>query len=91
MWVVILMGAACLLAPFRPPFTAYNQKELAEKIRKGQFTRIPYRYSDGLNTLLTRMLHLKVCYYGQMGQQQDHVLMPMHNAVQNMEVYSMAK
>ncbi|KAG2467009.1 NEK2 kinase, partial [Polypterus senegalus] len=42
-----------------PPFTAYNQKDLAEKIREGKFRRIPYRYSEGLNTLITRMLNLK--------------------------------
>lgn len=45
----------------RPPFTAYNQEELTEKINVGKFRRIPYRYSDELNTLLCRMLHLKVC------------------------------
>lgn len=44
----------------RPPFTAFNQKELAGKIREGRFRRIPYRYSDGLNDLITRMLNLKV-------------------------------
>lgn len=44
----------------RPPFTAYNQKELAEKIREGKFRRIPYRYSEELNTLLGKMLNLKV-------------------------------
>lgn len=45
---------------FRPPFTAYNQRELAEKIREGKFRRIPYRYSEELNTLLSKMLNLKV-------------------------------
>lgn len=45
---------------FSPPFTAYNQKELAEKIREGKYRRIPYRYSEDLNTLLSRMLNLKV-------------------------------
>ncbi|CAL8315572.1 unnamed protein product [Boreogadus saida] len=57
-----IWSLGCLLyelCALSPPFTAYNQKDLAEKIRKGQFTRIPYRYSDGLNDLLTRMLHLK--------------------------------
>lgn len=49
-----------MFLPSRPPFTAYNQKELAEKIREGKFRRIPYRYSEELNTLLSRMLHLKV-------------------------------
>ncbi|KAK6297192.1 serine/threonine-protein kinase Nek2 [Coregonus clupeaformis] len=47
------------LCALSPPFTAYNQKELAEKIREGTFRRIPYRYSEELNTLLSRMLHLK--------------------------------
>eukprot|EP00066_Takifugu_rubripes_P006828 XP_003971899.1 PREDICTED: serine/threonine-protein kinase Nek2 [Takifugu rubripes] len=42
-----------------PPFTAYNQKELAEKIREGKYRRIPYRYSEELNTLLSKMLNLK--------------------------------
>ncbi|KAI1240592.1 hypothetical protein IHE44_0009021 [Lamprotornis superbus] len=42
-----------------PPFTAYNQKELAEKIREGRFRRIPYRYSDELNDLLREMLNVK--------------------------------
>lgn len=45
---------------FSPPFTAYNQKELAERIREGKFRRIPYRYSEELNTLLSKMLNLKV-------------------------------
>uniref|UniRef100_A0A8C6VM21 Serine/threonine-protein kinase Nek2 n=1 Tax=Naja naja TaxID=35670 RepID=A0A8C6VM21_NAJNA len=43
----------------RPPFTAFNQKELAEKIREGKFRRIPYRYSEQLNELITKMLNLK--------------------------------
>ncbi|KPP61669.1 serine/threonine-protein kinase Nek2-like [Scleropages formosus] len=47
------------LCALSPPFTAYNQKELAEKICVGKFRRIPYVYSSELNTLLSRMLHLK--------------------------------
>ena len=31
-----------------PPFTAPNQRLLAEKIKQGQFRRIPSRYSDSL-------------------------------------------
>ncbi|KAM6954275.1 serine/threonine-protein kinase Nek2 [Aplochiton taeniatus] len=57
-----IWSLGCLLyelCALSPPFTAYNQKELAEKIREGKFRRIPYRYSEELNTLLTRMLHLK--------------------------------
>ncbi|XP_076024157.1 serine/threonine-protein kinase Nek2 isoform X2 [Genypterus blacodes] len=51
-----LLYELCALCP---PFTAYNQKELAERIREGKFRRIPYRYSDDLNHLLSKMLHLK--------------------------------
>ncbi|NXU01112.1 NEK2 kinase, partial [Buphagus erythrorhynchus] len=51
-----LMYELCALSP---PFTAYNQKELAEKIREGRFRRIPYRYSDELNNLLREMLNVK--------------------------------
>ncbi|NXY56795.1 NEK2 kinase, partial [Callaeas wilsoni] len=47
------------LCALSPPFTAYNQKELAEKIREGKFRRIPYRYSDELNDLLKKMLNVK--------------------------------
>lgn len=50
----------CLFLNPRPPFTAFNQKELAGKIREGRFRRIPYRYSDGLNDIITQMLNLKV-------------------------------
>lgn len=45
---------------FSPPFTAYNQRELAEKIREGKYRRIPFRYSEELNVLLSKMLNLKV-------------------------------
>ncbi|XP_015203581.1 serine/threonine-protein kinase Nek2 [Lepisosteus oculatus] len=57
-----IWSLGCLLyelCALSPPFTAYNQKELAEKIREGKFRRIPYRYSEELNTLLSRMLNLK--------------------------------
>ncbi|KAL6486709.1 hypothetical protein MHYP_G00061010 [Metynnis hypsauchen] len=57
-----IWSLGCLLyelCALSPPFTAYNQKELAEKIKEGKFRRIPYRYSSELNTLLSRMLHLK--------------------------------
>ncbi|NXS79653.1 NEK2 kinase, partial [Erpornis zantholeuca] len=47
------------LCALSPPFTACNQKELAEKIKEGKFRRIPYRYSDELNNLLREMLHVK--------------------------------
>ncbi|XP_076873773.1 serine/threonine-protein kinase Nek2 [Brachyhypopomus gauderio] len=57
-----IWSLGCLLyelCALSPPFTAYNQKDLAEKINEGKFRRIPYRYSEELNTLLSRMLHLK--------------------------------
>ncbi|XP_010876728.1 serine/threonine-protein kinase Nek2 [Esox lucius] len=57
-----IWSLGCLLyelCALSPPFMAYNQKELAEKIREGRFRRIPYRYSEELNSLLSRMLHLK--------------------------------
>ncbi|KAM4522534.1 serine/threonine-protein kinase Nek2 [Odontesthes bonariensis] len=57
-----IWSLGCLLyelCALSPPFTAYNQKELAEKIREGKFRRIPYRYSEELNTLLSKMLYLK--------------------------------
>uniref|UniRef100_A0A8C2FYE1 Serine/threonine-protein kinase Nek2 n=1 Tax=Cyprinus carpio TaxID=7962 RepID=A0A8C2FYE1_CYPCA len=38
---------------------SYNQTELAGKIREGKFRRIPYRYSNDLNTILSKMLNLK--------------------------------
>ncbi|KAM3602655.1 uncharacterized protein V6R79_008244 [Siganus canaliculatus] len=57
-----IWSLGCLLyelCALSPPFTAYNQKELAEKIREGRYRRIPYRYSEELNTLLSKMLNLK--------------------------------
>ncbi|XP_073409495.1 serine/threonine-protein kinase Nek2 isoform X1 [Dendrobates tinctorius] len=57
-----IWSLGCLLyelCALSPPFTAFNQKELAEKIRLGKFRRIPYRYSEELNQTLTKMLNLK--------------------------------
>ncbi|XP_007426930.1 serine/threonine-protein kinase Nek2 isoform X1 [Python bivittatus] len=57
-----IWSLGCLLyelCALSPPFTAFNQKELAEKIREGKFRRIPYRYSEQLNELITKMLNLK--------------------------------
>ncbi|XP_024146817.1 serine/threonine-protein kinase Nek2 [Oryzias melastigma] len=57
-----IWSLGCLLyelCALSPPFTAYNQKELAEKIREGKFRRIPFRYSEELNSLISRMLNLK--------------------------------
>ncbi|XP_053736741.1 serine/threonine-protein kinase Nek2 isoform X1 [Synchiropus splendidus] len=57
-----IWSLGCLLyelCALSPPFTAYNQRDLAEKIRVGKFRRIPCRYSEELSTLLSKMLHLK--------------------------------
>ncbi|XP_022623304.1 serine/threonine-protein kinase Nek2 [Seriola dumerili] len=57
-----IWSLGCLLyelCALSPPFTAYNQKQLAERIREGKFRRIPYRYSEELNSLLGKMLNLK--------------------------------
>ncbi|KAL4674737.1 hypothetical protein H8959_018671 [Pygathrix nigripes] len=60
-----IWSLGCLLyelCALMPPFTAFSQKELAGKIREGKFRRIPYRYSDELNGIITRMLNLKDYY-----------------------------
>ncbi|KAK5852812.1 hypothetical protein PBY51_006651 [Eleginops maclovinus] len=57
-----IWSLGCLLyelCALSPPFTAYNQKDLAVRIREGKFRRLPYRYSEGLNNLLSKMLNLK--------------------------------
>uniref|UniRef100_G3P677 Serine/threonine-protein kinase Nek2 n=1 Tax=Gasterosteus aculeatus TaxID=69293 RepID=G3P677_GASAC len=57
-----IWSLGCLLyelCALSPPFTACNQKELAERIREGKFKRIPYRYSEELNALICKMLNLK--------------------------------
>uniref|UniRef100_A0A4W3IF37 non-specific serine/threonine protein kinase n=1 Tax=Callorhinchus milii TaxID=7868 RepID=A0A4W3IF37_CALMI len=57
-----IWSLGCLLyelCALSPPFTAYNQKELAEKIRDGKFRRIPFRFSEELNEIVSKMLHLK--------------------------------
>lgn len=48
------------LCALQPPFTAANQTELSRKIRLGDFSRIPVRYSDDLNAVIGRMLHVEV-------------------------------
>ena len=48
------------LCALHPPFTASNQTELNRKIRLGDFSRIPARYADHLNEVITKMLHVEV-------------------------------
>ncbi|XP_072364658.1 serine/threonine-protein kinase Nek2 isoform X6 [Scyliorhinus torazame] len=72
-----IWSLGCLLyelCALSPPFTAYNQKELAEKIREGKFRRIPYRYSDELNNLLGRMLNLKDYLRPSVDELMQHIL-----------------
>ncbi|XP_069464624.1 serine/threonine-protein kinase Nek2 [Ambystoma mexicanum] len=57
-----IWSLGCLLyelCSLTPPFTAYNQKILAERIKEGKFARIPFRYSDELYKVIVKMLSLK--------------------------------
>ncbi|NXU55185.1 NEK2 kinase, partial [Turnix velox] len=68
-----IWSLGCLLyelCALSPPFRAFNQKELAEKISEGKFRRIPARYSDQLNELLKEMLNVK----GLEGSSRDHLV-----------------
>lgn len=47
------------LCSLHPPFLAANQKELAVKIRIGNFARLPRSYSSDLSQLITRMLSVE--------------------------------
>ena len=49
------------MCTLRPPFLASNQRELAVKIRMGQYTRLPSRYSSELAKLIAKMLSVEVC------------------------------
>lgn len=48
------------LCALHPPFTASSQTELNRKIRLGSFSRIPARYTDDLNDVISKMLHVEV-------------------------------
>jgi len=48
------------MCALRPPFLANNQRELALKIRVGQFSRIPMRYSTELSKIVDKMLSVEV-------------------------------
>ena len=51
------------LCALRPPFVASSQTELNKKIRLGEFSRIPLRYTDDLNDTIAKMLHVEVCLF----------------------------
>ena len=56
-------SVGCLLyelCALRPPFMAANQKELASRITTGRFARIPLRYSDNLNLIISTLLKVDV-------------------------------
>lgn len=48
------------LCALHPPFIASSQTELNRKIRLGDFSRIPLKYSDNLNDTIAKMLHVEV-------------------------------
>lgn len=48
------------LCALHPPFIASSQTELNRKIRLGDFSRIPLKYSDDLNDTIGKMLHVEV-------------------------------
>uniref|UniRef100_UPI00358F9BE9 serine/threonine-protein kinase Nek2 isoform X1 n=2 Tax=Myxine glutinosa TaxID=7769 RepID=UPI00358F9BE9 len=57
-----IWSLGCLLyelCSLTPPFTGSNQKQLAERIKEGRFKKIPMHFSDELNNVISRMLHLK--------------------------------
>ena len=59
-----IWSLGCMLyemCSLRPPFTATTQSELASKICTGAFTRIPMRYSDDLNRVISVMICVEVC------------------------------
>lgn len=58
-----IWSCGCLLyelAALHPPFEATNHLSLAIRIKKGEFQRLPLRYSEDLNTLITCMLNISM-------------------------------
>jgi len=56
-----IWSAGCVIyevASLRPPFQATNHLALACKIKEGKFDRIPFRYSEHLQSVLSKMLSL---------------------------------
>ena len=56
-----IWSLGCLLyelCALKPPFTAINQRELSAKITHGKFVRIPYCFSDELNSLIACMIRV---------------------------------
>ncbi|XP_035666927.1 serine/threonine-protein kinase Nek2-like isoform X1 [Branchiostoma floridae] len=46
------------LCSLSPPFLAANQKQLAVRVREGKYRRVPYQYSDELNSVIGSMLNI---------------------------------
>ncbi|XP_050406944.1 serine/threonine-protein kinase Nek2 isoform X1 [Patella vulgata] len=48
------------LCALHPPFTAANQTDLNRKIRLGDFSRIPMKYSSDLDMIIRKMIQVEV-------------------------------
>ena len=58
-----IWSMGCMLyemCALHPPFTASNQVDLNKKICIGDYKRIPSRYSEDLNTIISKLLCVEV-------------------------------
>lgn len=58
-----IWSMGCMLyeiCALHPPFTASNQQDLNKKICIGDYKRIPSRYSEDLNTIISKLLCVEV-------------------------------
>lgn len=78
-----IWSLGCLLyelCALRPPFIASNQKELAVKISKGVFQRIPQQYSEELNDLIKLLLQVDEFRRPSIDQVLDHPVVQRRGA-----------